>query len=172
MCICVSYLCFDSYHCCTAYHSEFSVCVFYFYTFLNIFSVIVLYVCLSVLFYGPRCLKLKLMMMMMMMMIACAAGSMIRSSVCLSVRASVRLSVSRSTAAAVADGFAAGCPAGIRYRSTAAGAGAAYQLHASSAATAPQPGALQQCGQCRVDSRGTRLNTELLTNTVSTSPRY
>jgi len=34
----------------------------------NIISVIVLYVYLSVLFYGPRCLKLKLMMMMMMMM--------------------------------------------------------------------------------------------------------
>ena len=34
----LSYLCFDSYHCCTAYHSEFSACVFfYFYTFLNIF---------------------------------------------------------------------------------------------------------------------------------------
>ena len=35
------------YHCCTACHSEFSVRVFYFYTFLNIFSVIVLFVCLS-----------------------------------------------------------------------------------------------------------------------------
>jgi len=51
-------LCFDSYHCCTAYHSEHSVCVFfYFYTFLTFFSVTVLSVCLSVLFYGPRCLK-------------------------------------------------------------------------------------------------------------------
>ena len=45
-----------------------SLCFFLFlYVFLNIFSVIVLYVCLFVLFYGPRCLKLKLMMMTMMM---------------------------------------------------------------------------------------------------------
>ena len=51
--------------CCIACHSEFSGSVFfYFYTFLTFFSVIVLSVCLSVLFYRPRCLKLKLMMMM------------------------------------------------------------------------------------------------------------
>jgi len=60
--MCLSYLCFDSYHCCTTYHSEFSLSVFYFYTFLTFF-VTVLSACLSVLFYGPRCLKLKLMMM-------------------------------------------------------------------------------------------------------------
>ena len=34
---------------------------------ITFFSVIVLYVCLSVLFYGPRSLKLKLMMMTIMM---------------------------------------------------------------------------------------------------------
>jgi len=42
-----------------------SVFFFYFYTFFNIFAVIVLCVCLSVSFYEPRCLKLKLMMIMM-----------------------------------------------------------------------------------------------------------
>ena len=62
--MCLSYLCFHSYHCCTAYHCEFSVCFFISIRF-NIFSAIVLSVRLSVLFYGPRCLKLKLMMMMM-----------------------------------------------------------------------------------------------------------
>jgi len=46
--ICVSYLCFDSYHYCTAYYSEFSACVFFisidtFLTFLRHCSV-----CLSV----------------------------------------------------------------------------------------------------------------------------
>jgi len=47
--------------------SEFSLCVFFIsIRFFHIFSVIALYVCLSVLFYGPRCLKIKLMMMMMM----------------------------------------------------------------------------------------------------------
>jgi len=45
-----------------------SVCFLIYIRFLNIFSVIVLYVCLSVMFCGPRCLKLKLVMMMMMMM--------------------------------------------------------------------------------------------------------
>jgi len=50
---------------CIACHSEFSGSVFfYFYTFLTFFSAIVLSVCLSVLFYRPRCLKLKLMIMM------------------------------------------------------------------------------------------------------------
>ena len=35
------------YHCCAACHSEFSVCVLYFYTFLNIFlSLLCLSVCL------------------------------------------------------------------------------------------------------------------------------
>jgi len=59
-----------------------------------------------------------------------------RPSICLS---------HRSTAAAVAGGFAAERPADRRYRSTAAGAGgAAYQLQARSAATAPQHGAQQQ----------------------------
>jgi len=47
--MCLSYLCSDSYHCCAAYHSEFSVCVFLFLYVFNIFSAIVLYVCLSVL---------------------------------------------------------------------------------------------------------------------------
>jgi len=37
LCICVSYLCFDSYDCCTAYNSELSVCVFNFYKFLTFF---------------------------------------------------------------------------------------------------------------------------------------
>jgi len=47
LCICVSYLCFDSYDCCTAYHSELSVCVFYFYTFLTFFlSLFCMFVCL------------------------------------------------------------------------------------------------------------------------------
>jgi len=50
----------------------------------------------------------------------------------------------QSTAAAVAGGFAAERPVGKRYRSTATGTGAAYQLQARSAATAPQHGAQQQ----------------------------
>ena len=64
--------------------------------------------------------------------IACGTGSMYRSG----VRPSVRLFACRSTAAAAAGGFAAERPAGRRYRSIAAGAGAAYQLHARSAANA------------------------------------
>ena len=51
--------------CCIACHSEFSGSVFFLFLYVfNIFSVIVLSVCLSVLFYRPRCLKLKLMIMM------------------------------------------------------------------------------------------------------------
>ena len=48
--MCLSYLCFDSYHCCTAYHSEFSVCVFFTsIRFLNVFflSLFCMFVCLS-----------------------------------------------------------------------------------------------------------------------------
>ena len=58
-----------------------------------------------------------------------------RLSVCLS---------HRSTATAMAGGFAAERPVGRRYRQTAGGAGAAYQLQARSAAMAPQLGAQQQ----------------------------
>jgi len=69
--------CFDSYHCCTAYHSEFSVCVI---LFLYVFNIFFCHcsVCLSVLFYGPRCLKLKLMVMMMISLtiVGMAQGNM------------------------------------------------------------------------------------------------
>ena len=84
------------------------------------------------------------------------------------------------TAAVVADEFAAECPVGMRYWSTAADDSAlwagdtdrqlsaprvAYQLQAHPAATALS----SKCGQCHVDSRGTRLNTDLLmTVTVQT----
>jgi len=44
----------------------------------------------------------------------------------------------------MAGGFAAERPVGRRYRQTAGGAGAAYQLQARSAAMAPQLGAQQQ----------------------------
>jgi len=68
-----------------------------------------------------------------------------------SVRLSVRLS-HRSTDAAVAGGFAAERPAGMRYRSI-AGAGAQQQRRRSTALSS-------KCGQCHVDSGGTRLNTD------------
>ena len=69
-------------------------------------------------------------------------------------RPSVRL-FHRSTAAAACGGFAAERRAGREYRSTAAGAGAqaAQQQRRSSTAFS------SKCGQCHVDSRGTRLNT-------------
>ena len=51
--------------------------------------------------------------------------------------------------------FATERPAGKRYRSTAAGTGAQQQRRRSTALSS-------RCGQCRVDSRGTRLNTDLL----------
>jgi len=79
-----------------------------------------------------------------------------------SVRPSVRLS-HRSTAAAVCGGFAAdrllhdapvaGVPrCGLR----AAGAGTEQQQRCSTALSS-------KCGQCHVDSRGTRLNLDLFT---------
>ena len=83
--------------------------------------------------------------------IVSAAGSMKR----LSVRPSVRLS-HQSTAAAACGGFAAKHPAGRRYRSI-AGAGAQQQRRRSTAIS-------RKCVQCRVDSRGTRLNTDLSRN--------
>ena len=80
---------------------------------------------------------------------ACGAESMQRSC----VRPSVRPSVPSSTAAAACGGFAAERPAGRTYRSTAAGA--QQQLRRSTALSS-------KCGQCHVDSRGTRLNADLL----------
>ena len=66
-------------------------------------------------------------------------------------RPSVRL-FHRSTAAAACGGFAAERRAGREYRSTAAGVGAQQQRRSSTAFSS-------KCGQCHVDSRGTRLNT-------------
>jgi len=68
-------------------------------------------------------------------------------------RASVRLS-QRSTAPAVAGGFAAERPVGRRYQSIALGAGVQQQRRRSTALSS-------KCGQCHVDSRGTRLNRDL-----------
>ena len=71
----------------------------------------------------------------------------------------------RSAAAAVAAGFAAERPVGRRCRSIASSTVAAHQLQTNSAATAPQHGAQQQMravSRTHVDSRGTRLNTNLL----------
>ena len=70
-------------------------------------------------------------------------------------RTSVRPSVSLPhhwKAAAACGGFAAESRAGSRYRSTAAGA--QQQRRRSTALSS-------KCGQCRVDSGGTRLNTDL-----------
>ena len=68
------------------------------------------------------------------------------------VRPSVRLS-HRFTAAAACGGFSAERPAGRRYRSTAAGA--QQQRRRNTAFSS-------KCGQCRDDSRNTRLNMDLL----------
>jgi len=63
----------------------------------------------------------------------------------------------------VAGGFSAGVITGRRYRQTGGGAGAACQLQARSAATAPQHGAQQQMRrECPVDRGGTTLNTDSL----------
>ena len=77
-----------------------------------------------------------------------------RPSVCLS---------HRSTAAALAGGFAAERSAGRRCRSAATATGAAYQLQVRSVAMASQqaPALSSKCEQCHVDSRLTRLNTDL-----------
>ena len=66
------------------------------------------------------------------------------------VDSSVRLSY-RSTAEAACGGFVAESPADKRYQSI-ADVGAQQQRPRSSSS---------KCGQCRVDGRGTRLNTDL-----------
>jgi len=69
-----------------------------------------------------------------------------------SVRPSVSLS-RRSTAGAACSRFATECPVDRRYQSL-PGTGTQQQRHRSTVHS-------NKCGQCHVDSRGTRLNTDL-----------
>ena len=99
--------------------------------------------------------------------IVCGAGSMKRSSVRLSVCLSHR---SPTATAAACGGFVAESPAGRRFRSTgrarcgrragAASAGAQQQQRCRTALSS-------KYGQCRVDSRGSRLSADLFVNMAS-----
>ena len=89
-------------------------------------------------------------------------------------RSSFRLSVClshRSTAAAACGEFAAERPADGRYRSTSAGASAHSSCRRAQQQRRRCTALSNKRGQCLVDSRGTRLNTDLFTSKQTVSLR-